>query len=375
MGVLQGILEEVLAKADEVPPELSGKKLARLAGEMAKVVWKSLEKNKEETLFHNRLDAEAFTKRNVFRWREGLDLMEVLAGVSLEVGQSGKGEDGPGDPPSVDTKQNVLLRLHAKALQIFAEVICLLKHGFADGALGRWRALHEAAVMASLIAANDETLAQRFLDFRWVESWRRMKTYQHNAQRLGVKPFEREEMDQAHGKSDEMLAKYGQSFRGNYGWAASVVKATGREVSFRDIAEEVGIDHLKPYYQWACEKIHVGYLTVHKSLGLREDLDEQVMIAGPSNAGLCDPAHLSAISLHQVTCTLSTVFPSMDVLVGCKITEMLVEKIGDAFLCAHQQLGREEAELQRQAELEFGGDAGDPMGPDADPARNAELPQ
>ena len=201
------------------------------------------------------------------------------------------------------------------------------------------------------MSVHDEDLARRFLEFRWIESWKGMKVYQDRAEQLRLEPFTEETIQETRRRYAELLSKYGDGFRGNYGWANSVVKpARGSDVTFKDIERAVGIDHLKPYYQWACQKIHVGCNTLHNSLGLMDDTDDQIMMAGPSNAGLCDPAHLAAISLHTATCALLSPPPSMDVLVGCKITEMLAEKIGDAFLRAHQQLEKEEVENQETAD-------------------------
>jgi len=358
MGLLDDILHGVLMEVAAKQPDLSEQQWTEIAEktvvesfpQIAETLWHSLQETKEENLFLSRLELEMFTKRNIFRWREGFDLMDMLGEISLEIGQIVNRDDEPGERPSVGCRHRALVRLHAKARQIYSEIVCLLKHGFADGALGRWRALHEVAVVSSLLSVHDEDLAKRFLEFRWVESWKSMKVYQEKAEKLGLDPFSPEAFERARQCYQEMLKRYGEKFRGNYGWAASVVQpARGAEITFRDIERAVGTDHLKPYYQWACQKIHVGCNTLHNSLGLSEAQSEQVMMAGPSNAGHCDPAHLAAISLHTATCTLTSLSTSMDVLVGCKITEMLVAKIGDAFLKAHKQLEQEEEELQRQA--------------------------
>ena len=42
----------------------------------------------------------------------------------------------------------VQTRLHARACQIAREVLTLLYAGFAEGAMARWRALHELAVLS-----------------------------------------------------------------------------------------------------------------------------------------------------------------------------------------------------------------------------------
>ena len=54
-----------------------------------------------------------------------------------------------------------LSRLLARACRIAEEVLVLLKAGYGQGALARWRALHEVAVVADLIAENGEDCAER----------------------------------------------------------------------------------------------------------------------------------------------------------------------------------------------------------------------
>jgi hypothetical protein len=366
MGMIDEVLNSTLLKAAMERPDVSEDQWEEIVEtavvqslpRLTELLWESLEKIKEENLFNDRHELEMFTKRNIFRWREGFDFMDMLSAISLEVGQMVNRDGEAGERPLVGCKHRAVVRLHAKARQIFSEIVCLLKHGFADGALGRWRALHEVAVVGSLLSARDEELARRFLEFRWVESWKGMRVYQDNASRLGLEPFGEEEVREAKQCYDEMLRRYGTNFRGNYGWAESAVKRRGREVTFGDIERAAGIDHLKPYYQWACQKIHVGCNTLHNSLGLMDDEGEQVMVAGPSNAGLGDPAHLAAISLNIATCALTALTASMDVLLGCKVTTMLVEKIGAAFLAAHEKLAEEEAELQRQADAVLGAEGG-----------------
>jgi hypothetical protein len=358
MGLLDDILHTVIAEVAEEHPNLTEEQCGELVEKMiieslpkpADMLWPSIEALKEENLFHNRLTAEMFTKRNIFRWREGLDLMEMLGMISLEIGQMVNGDAEPNGRPMPGCKFRALVRLHAKALQIFWEITCLLKHGFADGALGRWRTLHEVAVVAFLLAAHDEDLAERFLAFRHVELWKSTEVYQEKTDTLGLEPLSDRDVEEARLRYKEVIGRYGESFDGDYGWAASVVESRGKYVTFRDIERATGIDHLKPYYKWSCQKIHVGCNTLHDSLGLSEAYGETIMMAGPSNAGHCDPAHLAAISLDVATCTLMSVAPSVDVLVGCKIIGILVEKIGDAFLRAHKQLQQEEDEIQHQAD-------------------------
>ena len=55
-------------------------------------------------------------------------------------------------------KVRVLLIRLVRACQVTDEIICLLENGFADGAMARWRTLHEIAVVAVVISQHGENL-------------------------------------------------------------------------------------------------------------------------------------------------------------------------------------------------------------------------
>jgi hypothetical protein len=63
-----------------------------------------------------------------------------------------------------------LVKLHARACLISAEILSLLRSGHASGAHARWRALHEVAVIADFLASGDSDLARGYLLYEHVES-------------------------------------------------------------------------------------------------------------------------------------------------------------------------------------------------------------
>src|SRR5260370_36714366 len=73
---------------------------------------------------------------------------------------------------------DVLARSHARACQIVEEILCLLECGLSDGAMARWRTLHEVAVVASFVATHGEDLAERYVSHQAVESKRAADDYQ-----------------------------------------------------------------------------------------------------------------------------------------------------------------------------------------------------
>jgi hypothetical protein len=212
---------------------------------------------------------------------------EVGATVNHEVRQSP-------DAPSRQHLIDVSLRLHARACQITEEVIGLLEGGFADGAMARWRSQHEVAVVAMFISAHGEDLAERYVVHQAVESKRAMDDYQRCQPRLGYEPVEPAERKAVQDACDAAIARFGPGFaKGDYGWAGHHLNMV--QPTFRDIEQAAGIDHLRAHYRMASHNVHANPKGVFFKLGLLPD--SQMLLAGPSNAGLADPGHGAAISL------------------------------------------------------------------------------
>jgi hypothetical protein len=95
----------------------------------------------------------AFRERLYERWQMPLERLRMLVTVTREFG-AGINENARQSTSATSHKFmiDVLSRSHARACQIDEEIICLLEGGFADGAMARWRTLHEVAVVASFIA-------------------------------------------------------------------------------------------------------------------------------------------------------------------------------------------------------------------------------
>lgn len=111
---------------------------------------------------------------------------------------------------------DVLPRLHARSCQIANEVITLLETGFADGAIARWRTLHEISVVANLLKEFGEDLACRYLDHQIYESYRAAKDYMNCYERLGYEPLEDMEYQEIKISYEEMKERYGNEFCSQY---------------------------------------------------------------------------------------------------------------------------------------------------------------
>lgn len=256
-----------------------------------------------------------------------------MIALALEAGDDFNSEFRPAASTAGDALFEALTRLHARACQIGAEIHALLSLGYADGAHARWRSLHEVSAVASFLSSEGIDVAERYLLHVGVESHKAASLYQRYASRLGYEPFTDRELRDMADISDRLVTRFGPEFAIDYGWAA---QALGNpKPTFADIERAVELQHLRPFYRMASHNIHANPKGVLFRLGLYPE-GENMLLAGPSTAGLADPGHSAAISLGQITITLLTSRPNLDRLVTSKILLRFVDLIGEEFLAAHQ---------------------------------------
>jgi hypothetical protein len=114
-------------------------------------------------LVRHRTDFDGFTRRNLRRWRGAFDLLETIWVCCEEMGRNFNQHFRPEAVQTENFVFEAMTSVHAKSLLVTAEMLCLMKGGFADAALTRWRTLHELNVVATLIFREGQELALRYL--------------------------------------------------------------------------------------------------------------------------------------------------------------------------------------------------------------------
>lgn len=285
-------------------------------------------------------ERSGFEKRLYETWSSAIGLLEVLICISLEAGSEFNQQFRPEAARKGDAVFEVLTRSHARACQVAFEILTLLKAGFADGALARWRTLHEIAVTAMFVAAHDNQLAERFLDHAAITNYREAKEYQNHCHARVYDPLSDEEWSALEARKAELLHRYGKGFASDYGWASEVL-GEGRP-TFKDIEKNVELEHLRPFYKLANINVHAGSKGLSFRLGLPEGHDD-VLVAGPSSYGLADPGQNTAISMNQIITTLLLTKPNLDRLAFLSATQVLVSQIMDGFIKVHHGLEKDTA--------------------------------
>ena len=190
----------------------------------------------------------------------------------------------------------------------------------------RWRSLHEIAVVAMFLHEHGEEFAERYVEHQHIEAWRAARNYVRCQGRLGYEPLRPEELAKIEASAEIAIDRFGAAFKDQYGWASGTLKKK-RGITFADIEQAAGVGHLRAHYQLACHNVHANPRGAFYRLGLS---DERVLLAGVSDQGMSDPAHLTAISLTQCSVPLGLIFPAFDNLVALKIMMQVERDIGQA---------------------------------------------
>lgn len=289
-----------------------------------------------------RKQRHAFESRLHDKWKEPLDFLEYFLTVAMDLGSEFNQNFRPVAAERKDHVFEALTRLHARSSQVSFEVLTLLKGGFADGAHARWRTLHEIAVVASFISEYGDDVANRYLCYEFIDSYRAAKLYQKNCIRLGYEPLSEAEIQDFENMYHQVQKQFGLSFCQENGWAATIIHKS--KIRFSDIEEKVGMQHMRSYYKLASYNVHANPKAVFYRLGLSNQ--KEILLAGPSNTGLADPANGTALSICQITTSLLLHETNLDRIVASRALLRLSDDIQRLFTETQLQIEKSSAEYQ-----------------------------
>ena len=195
-----------------------------------------------------------------------MDLLDLSIALSVEAGTEFNQKFRNDAVASGDAVFEVLTRLHAKGCQVSGEVLALLHSGYADGAHARWRSLHEMAVVASFIEEQGQELAERYLLHETIQQYKLAYQLQQYYCRLGHEPPSKENFAQLKIQRDELIVRFGEAFKEDYGWASLAIGKNRPRIS--DIEQQVQLDHMRPYYRMASNNVHPNSHGTYFRLGL-----------------------------------------------------------------------------------------------------------
>jgi hypothetical protein len=330
---VQAILDEIEAfNRDELPDIVRN-----IVRDTGKVILCSLDKDWPEQKAYDQMRLDMFRRNLENRWGAAFDILRMMYTISIEIG----GEVAARWRRPTKTQgalRHVLLHLHARACQVTTEIICLMENGFADGAMARWRTLHEIRVVASLVAEHGNDLAVRYLAHEAIEAKRAMDRFITCHEALGYAPLSEREITDVERDYAASLHTYGHNFGSQYGWAALHLKM--KKPRFDDLEAAAGQISMRSDYHMASYNVHATTKGIMFRLGLM-DGDGITALAGASNAGFLDPAQNTAQALLEVTHLLLVRNGRFDELVEMEILVALRDRLQPALDRANQELERD----------------------------------
>lgn len=313
-------------------------------GSLSESALQNVLKNPAARLLHLTNERDAFMRRLELTWAEPFKLLDIHVALCQEVGAVRndwlrKQRRRAKDLAVVD----IVTRLHGRTVQVAGEVQALLRNGFADGALSRWRTMHELTVTAMLIADRGPAVAERYAAHVGADSIKAARQYQRFAAVLQHRPISARDQKRLDALAVELERKYGKPFLNEYGWAADTLK--NPNPNFTHIEAAVDLDRLRPYFKLASNTVHAGAKGTFFRLGVLGDQDG--ILAGASNVGLQEAGRLAALSLAQVTAVLLLIHPNTDSIIWSRVVGNISSKVELQFMKTQRRIEREERQLRK----------------------------
>ncbi|HAT6977106.1 TPA: hypothetical protein JAN54_02310 [Legionella pneumophila] len=287
--------------------------------------------SKEEEITDNiTKNNEVFFKRNSQRWKEGFIKLEMLREISYQAGVDFQQQFIKYPDYVTDPLLGVLMRQHANACRIIGEIIVLLKNGYPDGAIARWRTLFEILINCMVIDKYGKDAAEDYIKHGVVKSVEGMQEYQKTAKDMNLEPFETNELEEALTLKENLTD--GEE---HFHWARKYTKCSKME----KLREHVGMERWSHNYKLASKFIHADYYDL-KTLFAMAEAKNDLLLAGASNSGLVEPASMAAVTFSHITAIFITTYikdkkSSLDFsdnLIYLGLLNSYTNDIGEAFI-------------------------------------------
>lgn len=220
------------------------------------------------------------------------------------------------------SRLNQLLFLqYLRACALFSEIIYLVKGGFANGALTRFRTLHELTVITEFIYKHGEQAADRYLDYVIVMD---KKDIDFKERELGITEQSEELIRDLNKKIQKIKKEKGPEFvndRSDYIWAKPFLNLNSKtNATFHKIfkATRENKQGGEPYKD-ASNNIHSS----PKSLNSAINTMNGTPITGASNLGFNIPASYATYEMEQLGHLLSKELANNMDQLNLDLTEIL----------------------------------------------------
>lgn len=340
---LMPAFEAALTFATEELPKIVPKALASAA----KVLINSLRADWPAQREHDETVMADFTADLHARWGDAFATLRMMYTIAVEVGGGIAAARRRSRAKRNRVLNDTIVHLHARACQVVLEVITLMESGLADGAMARWRTLHEITVVTTLLVEHGEDLAVRYRSHAAVEAKRAMDRFILSHEQLGYAAPTKKEIAAAESSYRACLDRFGDNFGSEYGWAAQHLKT--KKPRLVDLEVAAGKGAMQSYYRMASYNVHAGARGIDFRLGLLDGAGSPTALAGVSNAGFVDPARNTAHDLVFITTLLSSGTTRFDRMLEWQILAQLRDDLLRKLDKAQKALERaHRAQLKRE---------------------------
>lgn len=219
-----------------------------------------------------------------------------------------------------------------------------MESGYADGAMARWRTLHELTTVATLIEDGGDALAERYAAHDAVEAKGELNVFLKHHMELGYAPPTKRAVERINSAYNDVIARYGKAFGSPYGWAAGFSEIKSANPNFSDIEKAAGRSIMRGRYKIASYNVHASPRGLGYRLGSIDELD--VLIAGATNAGIDEPGQNAVFSFTQITCLLVR-SRNIDAIVYMKGLTKIRDEAATEFQKAAKKLKRDDRTVRR----------------------------
>ncbi|WP_110752952.1 DUF5677 domain-containing protein [Phyllobacterium leguminum] len=310
----------------------------------AKLQVKNLGKRWAELKINDFNEMRHFRDHLELRWASGLDVLRMLLIASREIGETFSQKLFRSKAKRGLVKREAIVLLHMRACQTTLEIVTLLENGLPDGAYARWRTLYEISVVAFVIDRFGDEIAERYLAHDLV-SMREyiINEYKHEGRKYEPQSLEGEEKEIEEG-FQRVIAEFGQSFAGPYGWSADSLSL--KSPRFQDLEKAINWVALPPQYKWSSYKIHAGVAGTVRTLGFVGN--NHFIHAGATNAGLETPAINTAFSLVHMTSLLFGKLNDIETQIHLRSLILLRDKVVKKCQKTARKLEQDELNFQKE---------------------------
>ncbi|WP_075188196.1 DUF5677 domain-containing protein [Teredinibacter haidensis] len=314
------IIESVKEKVEKESGEIDYEKVLNIS---ADTLYGVMEENESDNIEELKSRTLEFEKRNCKRWELGFQKLEMLREISLEAGMEFQSTFLKDKKYEQDPLLGVLMRQHANACRVSGEIILLLKGGYPDGALARWRTLFEISVNCLILRKYGREAAEDYIRHGQVKSVEGMEEYQKTADEMKREPYLDEDLISAQWIKEQVTE--GEA---HFHWARKYAGFSKLD----KLREDIGLGKWSFDYKLASRNVHADYYEMLSLLAMSES-EQDMLLAGQSNSGMVEPAHMTAIALAQITVAFLTTYIEEDD--GLDYTDstifmMLIQKYVDA---------------------------------------------